>query len=325
MEYFRTYAWPGNTGELQRILKRLAILTPGPEATMTDLAGVAPEFGLAAPAREPAPPPRSALDIGRQRALDDALSEFGSDDAGQRHAAAGKLGRLAGERATEALKLGLNDPVPTVRQRIAEVLTGRPGVAAAAAERLEAETEPGVAAALLNIIAANGDAPSFDIVSRGLRSADAGVRKAAMRALRTSTIGRFEHSDAVLASQDREPSVRAEGLAALVTLGDQDAVDSLLELAKMGSPEDRSAACALLSELELGTTRLVDFLGTGDNAVRTAVIRSLGSSGIEAAVPSLIEAMREPHARTEAIRALGSIGALEAIDAIDSSATNSLA
>jgi transcriptional regulator with GAF, ATPase, and Fis domain len=307
----RAYSWPENVAAFERLCKRVAVLAAGPVIDGDALIRLAPEL---APPGTPQRPGRalSAIERARQEREAQAIADLSGDDPGQRHEAVARLSAFTGQGATDGLRGALDDPVPSVRLRAAEALHSRPGAGAAVAARLERESEPAVAVALLGVIGAEKSASSFNVVRRGLKSPDPTVRAAAMRALRLSDPGP-ERAEAEAAATDPAPPVRAEGLAALFQLGDVAAGEPLIDLASTGAPEDRGLACALLAELHIGTDRLVSLLAEDDRAVRTAVVRSLSATGVpDVPVPSP-EPQDGAEVRTQAIRAIGMLRAADAL------------
>lgn len=150
------------------------------------------------------------------------------------------------------------------------------------------DTDPAIQRAAA---AALGDVGAVSVLAQALKDPDNNVRRNAVRPLRRVVIRDRSSSDpattkAVIAAladalKDPDPGVRRAAASSLGAIGPE-AVDAIPSLA--------------------ATTTDVD------PSVRDATIESLGRIGSPAAVPVLMQALKDPKTASLAVRALGNMG-----------------
>jgi HEAT repeat protein len=119
---------------------------------------------------------------------------------------------------------------------------------------------------------------------------------------------------------DPSPEVRAEAVAAIGQLGDEDAGMLFFELLSDESDIIQESATRALASLppERVLPLLVQALSSGDLSVRVRAAEGIGLLRDPRGVPSLVGQLRDPHesVRRAALRALGEIDAPESVEVL---------
>ncbi len=210
-----------------------------------------------------------------------------------RHIRLGALAGLARADAKTALPLvmdalGSNDPeLRGTALRIAEELPGAQATTAFAARVSSASPETAVA--LLQVLAARGDAAALDAVRK--------------------------------ATQSENERVRASALDALGRLGDKADFSRLVRLAAAGPKSDRAAARQALARLSgKGVDQaLLAALEGAQPAARAAIIGVLADRASTDALPAVLGLARDDPdqgVRVEALRALEDLAGAEHLEAL---------
>ena len=205
--------------------------------------------------------------------------------------------------AVEALRLGFGAQAVPVLNRAVE--TGGPSVRIEAIRALAQiqppapetittlsqamrDTDPAIQRAAA---AALGDLGAVSVLAQALKDPDKDVRRNAVRPLRRVVI------------RDRSSSDPAATKAVVAALADA---------LKDPDREVRRAAANSLGALGPAAVDAIPSLAATttdvDPSVRNATIDSLGRIGSPAAVPVLVQALKDPETASLAVRALGSVG-----------------
>lgn len=234
--------------------------------------------------------------IGDRRVLGALVGVLDSPDWIVRMHAAQALGRVGDEQAVAPLVPLLHDKVKAVREEAARALVH---IGAAAVPSLRASLKHPEWLVRLHAVEALGRMRSADAVDDLLavltRDHDVAVRADAARAL--GEIGDPRAFDALLESLP-DPDVRPKAIEALGKIGDRRAVPVLIEIV--------TGASASASERSLH--------GCGDRYEEEilsmdAAVRALAAIRDEAALPTLVRALRNTLVREEAANALVRFGA----------------
>jgi HEAT repeat protein len=209
----------------------------------------------------------------------------------------------AQRKAVEALRLGFDVQAVPVLNRAAE--TGDASVRIEAIRAL-AQIQPPAPATIATLskgmrdtdpaiqraaAAALGDVGAVSVLAQALKDPDKDVRRNAVRPLRRVVIRDRSSSDPAAAKavvtaladalKDPDAGVRRAAASSLGALGPE-AVDAIPALAATTMDSDPS--------------------------VRNATIEALGRMGSPAAVPVLVQALKDPQTASLAVRALGNLG-----------------
>ncbi|MGE3074066.1 MAG: HEAT repeat domain-containing protein [Dehalococcoidia bacterium] len=309
----RDYRWPGNIAELAAVVRRIGILTREPVVDLADLDEFAPELNAENLGLDQASERLGAIErksATRIAAVEEALD---SNEAGQWRDALARLEDVPGEAPVPVLGRLLASQDASQRMAAAVALRGRPGAAEAAAARLEEETEPGVAVALIETLRLSGDGAAQGAIESQLGASAPSARRQAIRALRMLS-PETVRVPAETASNDADPGVAAEALAALCALGVGDAGERLLAMAGDAADETAATAIGLCGELKLGVEQLLAVAESGDQVRRVAAIRALAAMGDEVNAPGLLALIGDAAVRVEIINAMGDLRAAAASD-----------
>lgn len=166
------------------------------------------------------------------------------------------------------------------------------------------------------LLAAEGEGAASEL-AEALTNQDAGVRRAAARAL--GWIGEASVVPNLLNSlNDADSGVRRDAAAALGRVGDASAVSPLLKALKDKHSPVRYAAAWALGKIgsTFAVTGLLEALRDEDRDVRRVSARGLGWIGDPKAIARLAEALKDPSSgvRRDAAGALGRVGDDSAVE-----------
>ncbi|MGE0600810.1 MAG: HEAT repeat domain-containing protein [Dehalococcoidia bacterium] len=308
----REYRWPGNIAELASVVRRIGILTREPVVDLADLDEFAPELNAENLGLDRGSERLGAIERKSASRIAAAEEALDSNEAGQWRDAFARLDDVPGEAAVPVLSRLLGAPDAARRAVAATGLRGRPGAAAPAAARLEEESDPAVAIALIETLRASGEATARGAIESQLGASSPAVRRQAIRALRMLAPEAVRLA-AESAANDSDPAVAAEALAALCTLGAGDAGDRLLSMVADPTVETAATAISLCGELKLGVEQMLAIAQSGDQVLRVAAIRAIAAIGGQANAPALLELIDDAPVRVEAINALGELKAESAV------------
>jgi len=249
---------------------------------------------------------QALVELGAVGAVADALHD---PEAAVRLAAAETLGEMRSPAALTPLLLALQDTDAEVRAAAARAL-GWLQEPAAVPHLLRAlrEAHEGMRRAAADGLAALG-APAVPALIPLLEDRDPAMRRAI-----AAVLARLRDVRAVpalvAALQDRDEGVRAAAAAALAAVGPP-AVEALLAQAQAGDALQRRLAAEILGEVDDGQGRrwLEAALADRDAGVREQAAAALGKQREVAAIPALLQALKDPEERVRA-RATGALAGI---------------
>jgi len=257
---------------------------------------------------------RAALAIGRVGLHDGVtplISLLADSDPEVKQMAAFALGLIGDASARDPLVTALADPSPLVQGSAAEAL-GLIGDTAAAAP---------IGALVARVVqsGALAQTPSDDDDAR--RDTPAAAFRLGVYAL--VRLKAYEPLAAAVLDASGQPRVHWWPVAfALARLEDKRALPALLAFTKDANPYARAFAVKGLGTLKdpAALPALMPLLSSGDRPVLIETIRALGKIGDPAAAAPLLkiidDATSEPHARLEAVSAIGGVHAPDVVDTL---------